>query len=34
MNHRAKQIETLFDVLEDIDPKLKTLGLPESEDSK
>lgn len=29
VNHRASQVETLFDVLEDIDPKLKTLGIIE-----
>lgn len=29
MNHRASQVETLFDFLEDIDPKLKTLGVIE-----
>ena len=29
MNHREVQVETLFDVLEDIDPKLKALGVVE-----
>jgi hypothetical protein len=29
VNHRTKQVETLFDVLEDIDPKLEALGIVE-----
>lgn len=33
VNHRASQVETLFDVLEDIDPKLKVLGIVEAEGS-
>jgi hypothetical protein len=29
VNLKTKQVETLFDVLEDIDPKLKALGIIE-----
>lgn len=29
VNRRTKQVETLFDVLEDIDPKLEALGIVE-----
>lgn len=29
VNPRVKQVETLFDVLEDIEPKLKALGIIE-----
>ena len=29
VNPRVKQVETLFDVLEEIDPKLKALGVVE-----
>lgn len=29
VNHTEVQVETLFDVLEDIDPKLKALGIVE-----
>lgn len=29
VNHRTSQVETLFEVLEDIDPKLKALGVVE-----
>jgi hypothetical protein len=27
VSHREAQVETLFEVLEDIDPKLKALGV-------
>lgn len=30
VNHRASQVETLVDVLEKLDPKLKALGVVES----
>ena len=30
VTHRASQVETLFDVLEEIDPKLKALGVVET----
>jgi len=29
VNHRANQVEILFEVLEDINPKLKALGVAE-----
>ena len=29
VHHRVKQVETLFDVLEEIDSKLKALGIVE-----
>lgn len=31
VNHRTKWVETLFEALEDIDPKLKALGVIEIE---
>lgn len=34
VNHRTSQVETLFEVLEDIDPKLKALGIAVTEESK
>ena len=29
VNHREVQVETLFEILEDIDPKLEALGIIE-----